>query len=472
MRIALVNTNRMRPPITPIGLEYVAETLSREGHFIEILDLCFNDDLDSGISGFFNKTNFDLVGLTLRNTDDCAFTSRESFIGDFAAIISKIRGYTDASIVVGGVGFSVMPELVLKRCKADVGICRDGEFALPELAKRIEKKEKWSNLQNLIFYHNGTLYQNPAIAQSLEGLPPMNRGFFDNKRYFIEGGQAGFETKRGCIRKCIYCPEPQAKGKETRIRPPKAVAYELKMLLADGIDHLHTCDSEFNDPMWHAIEVCREIIRQGLGDKLRWYAYCSPLPFSAELARLMHRAGCVGINFGVDNGDSEMLKRLRRDFMPDDILNTVNLCKDAGIAVMLDLLIGSPGEEERSIINTVELMKRLKPDRVGFSIGVRVYPGTTLSRMVMEMGMKEGLLGGDDLLKPVFYLEPKVAPFVFELLDRLIGEDPVYFFFDPSKPERNYNYNQNTRLIDAIRKGYRGAYWDILRRYGDKYNPN
>ena len=51
-----------------------------------------------------------------------------------------------------------------------------------------------------------------------------------------------------------------------------------------GIDHVHTCDSEFNIPADHALAVCREIVRRGLGGRLRWYAYCAPLPFTAELA--------------------------------------------------------------------------------------------------------------------------------------------------------------------------------------------
>jgi hypothetical protein len=79
--------------------------------------------------------------------------------------------------------------------------------------------------------------------------------------------------------------------------------------------------------------------------------------------------------------------------------------------------------------------------------------------------MKEGLVGGDDVSEPLFFLEPEISPFVFELLDNEIGEDERFFFFDPSRPDRNYNYNANQRLVDAIREGYRGAYWDILRRY-------
>jgi radical SAM superfamily enzyme YgiQ (UPF0313 family) len=293
----------------------------------------------------------------------------------------------------------------------------------------------------------------------------MSRSWIDNARYFCEGGQAGIETKRGCPCPCVYCADPIAKGKKTQTRPPEAVVDELERLLAQGIDHIHTCDSEFNIPERHASAVCSEIVRRRLGGKLRWYAYCAPVPFSPELARLMHHAGCVGINFGADSGDEEILRRLKRDFTPPDILNATRACQAEGMAVMLDLLLGSPGESRDSIIRTVELMHCAEPDRAGVAVGVRVYPGTELAKVVTQDGLREGLSGGDGPSDPLFFLEPRIAPFASELLDQLIGDDRRFLFFDPGRPDRNYNYNANQRLVDAIKKGYRGAYWDILRRY-------
>jgi radical SAM superfamily enzyme YgiQ (UPF0313 family) len=231
----------------------------------------------------------------------------------------------------------------------------------------------------------------------------------------------------------------------------------LAGLLEQGIDHLHTCDSEFNLPYGHALEVCQEIVRRALGERIRWYAYCSPAPFSQELARIMRQAGCVGINFGTDSGDAEMLRRLKRNFSPEDISQSVRWCKEAGIAVMLDLLLGSPGESRESVIRTVERMKFMDPERVGVAVGVRVYPGTELAHRLENEGLKESL--------PLFFLEPAITDSIFELLNELIGEDRRFFFYDPSRPKQNYNYNANERLAEAIRKGYRGAYWDILRRY-------
>ena len=456
MRVALVNTNRMQPPIAPIGLDYLAEALNAAGHSVELLDLCWEDDARSAILRFLGGADFGLIGVTLRNTDDCGFTSRQSFLPGFADLLETIRGRTGAPMVLGGVGFSVMPERILSLSKADFGVWGEGEFVLPELATRLERKQEWRDLPNLLWRRDGAWQRNPPSTWPLAGLPAMSRRWVDNRRYFRHGGQAGFETKRGCPGRCVYCADPVAKGTRTRTRPPGAVADELERLLEQGIDHFHTCDGEFNLPPWHATQVCREIVRRGTGDRMRWYAYCSPAPFSRELARAMREAGCAGINFGADSGDRNMLRRLGRSFTPADILDAARRAKETGMAVMLDLLLGSPGETRESLVRTVELMKQADADRVGVSVGVRVYPGTQLSRQLPA--------GGEELFEPVFFLEPQVAPFVFELLDTLIGDDRRFLFFDPSRPDRNYNYNANQRLIQAIGQGFRGAYWDILRR--------
>ena len=464
MRIALVNTNRITPPVAPVGLEYVAEALEAAGHRAEILDLCWEERWEHAIASSLRGREVGLVGVSVRNTDDCSFATRESFLPDVAAMVACLRKHTAAPIVLGGVGFSIMPEAVLAQCGADAGIWGEGEFPLVDLAGRLEKNRPWDDLSALLVRREGAWQRNPVFFRSLADLPPMSRGFLDNCRYFREGGQAGVETKRGCPRRCIYCADPVAKGKRVRLRPPGAVADELARLVAMGIDHVHTCDSEFNIPEGHALAVCREILRRGLGDRLRWYAYCAPVPFTAELADLMRRAGCEGINFGADSGDDGMLALLRRAHRAEDILRAVRLCREAGITVMLDLLIGAPGETRESIARTVSRMKEAEPDRVGVAVGVRVYPETELARKVADGDGKKGLAGGDDLSRPVFFLEPEIAPFVFSLLDELTGGDSRFLFFDPERPERNYNYNANRVLTEAIRAGCRGAYWDILRR--------
>jgi hypothetical protein len=456
LNVALVNTNRVKPPVAPIGIEYVAEALLAAGHSPCLLDLGFEEDWRGAVSSFFRTTPCGLVGVTLRNTDDCSFATRESFIPFLAAVVGEIRRHTASPVVLGGSGFSVMPTSILVNSGADAGIWGEGEFIFPQIATLLEKNRSWSHLPNLVVKRRGGWHATSRSYGDLNALPGVSRRFVDNRRYFAEGGQAGFETKRGCTGLCIYCADPVAKGAVVRTRSAGSVVGELRSLVEQGIDHFHTCDSEFNIPAWHALEVCESMKAAGLGEKTRWYAYCSPVPFGRDLARAMRRAGCVGINFGVDSGDPNMLRRLKRMHAPEDIQGVVRACKETGIRVMADLLLGAPGETRESVTATVELMKRMEVDVVGVGVGLRVYRGTELARLVKEGRSVE------NLVDPPFFLEPGLGQGIFALIDTLVAGDERFLFFDPTRPKKNYNYNSNSVLCEAIGKGARGAYWDIL----------
>jgi radical SAM superfamily enzyme YgiQ (UPF0313 family) len=263
------------------------------------------------------------------------------------------------------------------------------------------------------------------------------------------------------------------KGKKLRLRSPQSVADEIESLLEMGIDHLHFCDSEFNIPEGHARDVCLELVRRGMGDKVRWYTYASPVPFSQELAALCCQAGCAGIDFGVDSGNDDMLRRLGREFSVADLSRTAEVCHHEGIVFMYDLLLGGPGETKESMRETIGTMKRLSPDRVGAALGVRICPQTKMAALVKRQGslnknpnLHGTIEGNESFFKPVFYVSAGLGRDVPEYLSTLIGEDERFFYASPSGGERNYNYNDNTVLVNAIKAGYRGAFWDILRRLG------
>ncbi|MEW6276821.1 MAG: radical SAM protein, partial [Bacillota bacterium] len=299
------------------------------------------------------------------------------------------------------------------------------------------------------------------------------RSVVDNRSYFHEGGQVGIETKRGCDRKCIYCADPLAKGGKLRLRPKSHVVHEMENLLAQGIDCFHLCDAEFNIPEEHAWELCREITKTGLGRHIRWYTYASPKPFSVELAQLMREAGCVGINFGVDSAHPGILRTLGRDFGPAEIVAAVQACNQAGIACMLDLLVGGPGETPETAAQTIRLVKGFAVTAVGVAVGIRIYPGTILAKMVEREGfnlqnanLRGKVEGNEEYLEPVFYLSSGLGHDPEAYVAELVGPDRRFFFMSSEETARNYNYNQNQILIEAIRQGYRGAYWHILQTIG------
>jgi radical SAM superfamily enzyme YgiQ (UPF0313 family) len=473
--LTLINTNRMVPPIGPIALDYIGESAKQAGIDVEIVDLCLSDDPLKMLGDHFAAHSPQLVGITFRNTDDCFWPGARWFVPDFAETISKIHNMTDAPIVVGGVGFSIFARRVFEYTGVDFGIRGDGEQAIVSLFKELQHSKRFERVDGLIWRANGKVYSNrPAWPGQL--YLPTNRDQIDNPAYFERGGQCGLETKRGCNRGCIYCADHLAKGKTARLRQPSEVADEVQSLIAQGIEVLHTCDAEFNIPREHAYAVCEEFIRRSIGKSLSWYTYMAVVPFDAELAKAMRKAGCVGINFTGDSASPSMLETYCQSHNKDDLALAVRLCRDNNIKVMIDLLLGGPGETPETIAQTVDFIKQINPDCTGASLGIRIYPGTRMAEIVANEGpmeknpnIRRRYSGPVDLLQPTFYISQVLGSQPARLVKDLIAGDKR--FFEPMEPEAleggqstDHNYNDNMELAEAIKNGQRGAYWDILHK--------
>jgi len=470
-KLFLVNTNLMKPLIAPIGLDYVAEAAAAQGFDVDIIDLALADDPDELLEKTFKSEQPALTGVTVRNIDDCYMASALSFVPDMARWVNKIRALSDAPIVLGGVGYSVDPVSVLDALGADYGIRGDGEVAVAELARRVSSGADVSDIPGLIYRDGDITVENPPIAVDLESVTPRRREFVDNASYFRLGGQGSIETKRGCAAGCVYCADPVAKGRNVRLAPPENVVDEMEALYRRGVDVLHTCDSEFNLPVEHAEKICDCLIRRGTGDRVKWYAYLCPAPFSKPLATKMKRAGCVGINFGADSAHPLILKKLGRKYSKEDIETAVSECRGAGIKVMLDLLIGGPGENIETVKQSIESVKKMDPDRIGISLGVRLFRGTLISRMVADKKLdviRPREYPDESLMYPAFYMSPELGENAEDIVSDIVDNDPRFFFADKKKEDRNYNYNDNRVLVEAIRDGHRGAYWDILRKLAER----
>ncbi len=470
--IALVNSNVTKPPISPLGLEYIAEAAGDQGIEVEVVDLCFETDPAAALERHLVKADPELVAITFRNTDNCMLLSSHSFVPQLTEFVATARSATKAPIVVGGAGFSVAPAAIMRALDVEYGVLGDGEQAVPLLLRALRGELDLQDVPGLLWREADGIRSNCPEWPEILSQSALRRDTMDNALYLERGGQLGIETKRGCDRNCIYCADPLSKGRRIRPRSPAAVADEVENLLGQGIDVYHLCDSEFNVPQEHAAAVCDELIRRGLGARIHWYSYLTPHPFSAELADLMQRAGCVGINFGADSGDDEMLTRLGRDFSCNQTLEAVRLCREFGLAVMLDLLIGAPGETRETARQTIEFAKAAEPSCAGISLGVRIYPGTTLAHIIAAQGPmadNPAIYGhaedNADMLAPVFYLSPnlRTPQEAAGFLSDVIAGDRR-FFFGGSGDDRDYDYDDNQALVDAIAAGARGAYWDILQR--------
>jgi len=472
--LTLINPNRMRPPIAPIGLDYLAASAAAAGIQTEVLDLCLVDDPHKAMTDYFSASTPSLVGLTLRNVDDCFWPNAQWFVPAFARTVAALRRLTDAPIVLGGVGYAIFAEQILQYSCADFGVRGDGEKAIVQLYRALEDRHDYWAIPGLLWRDEDAIRANPPEWNATLSLPPRYNAF-DNRTYFHLGGQAGLETKRGCNRNCIYCAEHVAKGKTLRLRNPVEVANEAENLHKQGIDVLHLCDSEFNIPRDHALAVCGELARRGLGDQLQWYAYLATTPFDDELASAMKAAGCKGINFTGDSGSPAMLKTYRQPHSPDDLARTVAACKKHDIEVMIDLMLGGPGETPETVAETITFVKQINPDCAGTALGIRIYPHTEIARIAAAQGPLETnpnihrrYEGPVDLFQPTFYISYKLGDAPANIVRSLIDKDARFFepmpdIANQDLPASDHNYNDNSALADAIAKGARGAYWHILK---------
>jgi radical SAM superfamily enzyme YgiQ (UPF0313 family) len=161
----------------------------------------------------------------------------------------------------------------------------------------------------------------------------------------------------------------------------------------------------------------------------------------------------------------------------DDVAAAVGLCRARGIAVMLDLLLGGPGETPATLAETIRFVKQADPDCAGAALGVRIYPRTAMAARAAAEGplesnpnLRRRYDGPVDFLRPTFYITRVLGDRPAALVRGLIGGDERFFepaeeaAAAPAADAEGYNYNDNTPLVRAIRDGARGAYWHILRR--------
>jgi hypothetical protein len=480
--LTLINSNRMLPPIGPVGLDYVATAARAHGIETRVIDLGLAVDPEAELRAGFARDESRLVGISFRNVDDSFWPSATWFVPHLVALVTQVRRLSDAPIVLGGVGASLFPRQLLELSGADFVVRGDGERATPALYRCVTDGAPLGAVPGLLFRENGKIVANhPAWDEHL--VVPSARDAIDNAAYFRRGGQAGIETARGCPRACIYCADPVAKGRRIRKRNPAEVASEFAALVDQGATVVHLCDGELNLDRCHALGVCAELVRRRLRGRVAWYAYAATTPFDDELALAMRASGCVGINFGADSASDGVLASYRQAHRRRDLAETVRLCRKHGIRCMIDLLIGGPGETPETVAETIHALREMAPDCVGAAVGMRIYPDTEAAALASRSGAGKGetadppgirrrYAGPIDLLQPTFYVSPALGDRPARIVrDLLAGDDR---FFPPADEESDgrgagtdrtdHNYSANRALEEAIARGERGAYWDILRR--------
>jgi radical SAM superfamily enzyme YgiQ (UPF0313 family) len=400
--VLLINPNRLRPRVPPIGLDYLHDFLVKQGHAVLFFD--FGIQAPGKLIPLIKREDPDVIGISVRNLDDVNLVRKREFVTPIKKLIFSVRKISNAKVVLGGIGFSFMPHELMKETGADFGIVGDGELTFPKLLENLDHPEGVPNLLYKSKNGGAQTRQTKSSLCPIHELPVFQRSLIDYKKYQQKGSFFSIQTKRGCNHHCIYCPEPQITGRRIRTRPPESVIEELKILTSYGIrDNLFFVDSEFNVKTDHAYAVAGAICDSGLD--IRWCCSMTPANVDPALLRVMKRAGCNMIIWSMDSASEKMLHRLGKGFSVSDIMKVTRYCNAIDLPYCLALLFGGPGESFRTIDETY---RNLAGNRAGFvavSAGIRIYPKTAL----YEISIKEHeISGATNLLYPVYYKQDRV----------------------------------------------------------------
>jgi radical SAM superfamily enzyme YgiQ (UPF0313 family) len=292
----------------------------------------------------------------------------------------------------------------------DYAVAGDGERATVALLEALGAGRAPGEIPGLVRRDGGrTVFHPPGESADLDALPRARlHRWFDLRRYERAGATVPVQTKRGCVYKCVYCTYRNVEGWGYRLRDPDAVADEIAELVTDArVRHFDFVDSTFNSPPRHAMAVCEAIARRRLPVRLETMNF-TPAAASDELLGAMRGAGFTSLGITAESASDPVLERLEKGFDAATCRRVAERVERAGIRTLWIFLVGGPGESAQTLAETLEFAAwRLgRGDAVYVTVGLRIYPGTTLHRIALGEGVVEY---GDPLLLPRFYFSPQLA---------------------------------------------------------------
>ncbi len=443
-RILLVSSNTCGDPspVYPIGLSVIAASLAAAGHRVEQFDFLVAGESFEAFRGRIHEFDPDFVCISFRNLDNCDSRSPCGYTGTVKRLVDAVRRVTEAPVIMGGAGFSLVPEEMLALSGADYGIVGEGERLVRELIRDLSEG----------VLPPSRLLRNDRLLSGGEIPSPLYNG--EMTRYYMEqGGMCNLQTKRGCPYRCAYCTYPSLEGNRFRCREPGAVADEIERAGADhGVDSFFFTDSIFNDREDHYLSVAEEILRRRLS--VKWCCYVRPEGIGRKEIALLKRAGLYAAELGTDAASDATLAALGKGFRFADVLEVNRAFVAERLPCAHFVMFGGPGETAGTVTEGLENLKELENTVVFAYSGIRILPGTALHARAVAEGI---LLPGSPLTEPVYYRSPGIDP---EVMDAMIAgsfRGNRGRFFPPSEGTE--------RLAIMHTFGYRGLLWNQLIRY-------
>lgn len=375
----------------PMGMLMLAAVLERAGCQVRLLDanaVGRRRNMEE-IVAIANEMRPDVIGMTIVTP----------LVKEAYRLAEKLRG-CGAKLIAGGPHATLLPEEPLNH-GFDAVVEGEGELTIVEAIDAVLGRKAPDTVLGLVYRgSDGRIHRNaprPMIAD-LESLPSPARHLIDPADFNSNPDlHAHIFTSRGCPGRCAYCAGGLF-GKRFRFRSADSVVNEMISLNREyGTRHFYFVDDAMTMDRDRMDRICGRLIDERLG--FTWNMMTRIDTMDEELLDLVARAGCQQIDYGVESGNSETLKKIHKPHTVEMVRRVIPMTRRHGIRPVAFFILGFPWETPETTDTTLELMKALSPDVVFMPALASIiipFPGTELyDRYKDEYGFSEWWLSED-----------------------------------------------------------------------------
>jgi len=367
--------------LPPLGLLSLGAVLENSGYEVKVYDSDLRNSNMEQLVGYVKDYNPDFVGIYCN-------TSNYHRVASYAENIKKIKNYP---ICLGGPHPVIEPAEILKNKNIDYVIMGEGEMTIIEFFEFLNGKKDLGLVKGLAFKNNDgsiVVNQRRELIQELDSLPMPARHLVEMEKYrpsphhYKELPMATMIVSRGCPFGCLYCASRNIWGRNYRTRSVPKVIEEIKFL----IDKYKIKNINFWDDLWGAKpgwteEFCRRMIDEKI--KISWSCERRVDTVNLETLKMMKKAGCYSIFYGIESFDQECLDAVNKGIKVEQAQKAMELTKKAGIEVRANFILGLPNETPEKVKAMVKKICKINPDYIKFNI-LTPYPGTALYQEVKK----------------------------------------------------------------------------------------
>jgi len=434
----------------PEGFGYIAAVLERGGYDVEIYNQDMHHWPDERLTDHLDRHRYDVVGISVVG----GYYQYRRLLGLSRAINrSKQRPF----FVIGGHGPSPEPAYFLRKTGADAVVIGEGEQTVLELLDAVARGGGVENVRGIAYRAGQAVRINPRrpLIADIDSIPFPAYGLFPMHYYrllrqphaaptdFVMPVLAG----RGCKFRCNFC---YRMDEGLRLRSPENVIEQIRLLQRDyGITYVTFSGELLMASEEQTLRFCEALIRAELG--IKWNCdgrlnYAKP-----HVMRMMKRAGCVYVNFGIEAMDDTVLRTMKKGLNTRMIREGIEATLAAGISPGYNIIFGNIGETVEVLEKDVQFLleydvcSQLRTIRP-----VTPYPGSPLYDYAIEHGL---LKDCED-----FYENKHVNSDLLAVNFTTLSDDEFHeaLFEANCRLIRNYFAKQAERVIDQARRLYLG----------------